>query len=265
MKKSNASLIALLIIFAVLVNSCQEGKNKPLKIAISKEKSEEYQENYSNWLKRFEADIEWFEMYPLGIDSAINLAETCDGILITGGEDIFPGLYNKTDDTARCGKIDRYRDSLEIAMIELAIEHNIPIVGVCRGLQIINVSLGGSLIVDIPADLGNLVTHRQEDWQNCYHLVKPVDATHLNVITEGTKGDVSSNHHQGIENVGDGLQISATSADGLPEAIEWEIRGEKGFLMAVQWHPERMDTLHPFSAPIAKAFLTEARAYQESR
>lgn len=256
------SLVAMMIF--VIISCHPKPENTIIRIAISKEKSDKNIQNYSGWLLRYSDDIEWFNLYPLGIDSALKLLETCDGILITGGEDVFPGLYDKTEDTARCGNIDRYRDSLEMAMIGYAFDHDVPLLGVCRGLQIINVALNGSLIVDIPTDFDSSVTHRQLDWPKCFHQVYPVDATHFNVITEGDPGNVASNHHQGIDVLGDGLQISAYASDSLPEAIEWDNRGVKTFLMAVQWHPERMDTLHHLSAPIAKQFIMEATVFNQN-
>ena len=265
MKKSIHSLFVFVILFGVVFTSCQEESRQPLRIAISKEKPSKYTQNYAGWLKRFDAGIEWINVYPLGIDSAGKLLETCDGVLITGGEDVYPGYYNKAEDTIRCGTIDRYRDSLEIVMISTAINNKIPLIGVCRGLQIINVALDGSLIIDIPSDYGSTVNHRQEDWQNCFHPVFAVNDTKFYTISDGNEGDVASNHHQGIDILGNGLRISAYASDSLPEAIEWADPDEKGFLMAVQWHPERMDTLHHLSAPIAKEFLKEATIYQEHR
>ena len=204
-------------------------------------------------------------MYPLGIDSALSLLKTCDGVLITGGEDVFPGVFGKIEDTARCGSIDRYRDSLEFALIDAAIANKMPLIGVCRGLQIINIALDGSLIIDIPSDYDTTVTHRQNDWINCYHPVHLIPESQLFEITQTMAGDVASNHHQGIDDLGKGLFISAYAADSLPEAIEWKNRGNKSFLMAVQWHPERMDTLDLLSAPIAKEFLREASIHQENK
>jgi len=261
--KSVVNAISLSIL--IILIGCQSGNKPAIRIAVSKEKSAKSIQNYSGWLERYNDNIEWFYMYPLGIDSALKLMETCDGVLITGGEDVFPGIYGKIEDTARCGSIDRYRDSLEFALIDAAIEYKMPLLGICRGLQIINVALDGSLIIDIPSDYDTAVTHRQDDWQNCFHAVVPVEATHFNVITDGRQGEVASNHHQGIDVLGEGLQISAYATDSLPEAIEWDIRGEKAFMMAVQWHPERMDTLHHLSAPIAKVFLEEANKFRDTK
>ena len=137
-----------------------------------------------------------------------------------------------------------------------------PIVGVCRGEQIFNVSQGGSLFIDIPTDFDTVVVHRQKDWRNCYHFVEVVEGSKLKEISKTSRDTVTSNHHQGINRLGKGLFITAYSDDSLPEAIEWKSRDDKGFFMAVQWHPERMDTLHPLSAPIAKEFLKEVKLFK---
>lgn len=264
MQKPTTFLVFLVLIY-FLFSACGEQKAKPIRIAISKEKPAQSVQNYSGWLERYNDNIEWFNMYPLGIDSALNLLKTCDGLVITGGEDVYPGIYGKIHDTARCGSFDHHRDSLELALINASFNNGIPVIGICRGLQIINVALHGSLIIDIPTDFNSTVIHRQDDWRSCYHTVYPVEATNFNVITNGEPGEVASNHHQGIDKLGKKLHISAYAADSLPEAIEWEIRGEKAFMMAVQWHPERMDTLHHLSASIANEFLLEAASFRDDK
>ena len=256
---------ALLLIGILIFQSCNNGvlsADQKLRIAISKEGKSGH---YSGWLKRHNENIEWFNLYPLGIDSALQLLETCDGLLLTGGEDVFPGIYGKIDDTLRCGSIDRYRDSLEFALITVALKEKMPLIGICRGEQILNISLGGTLHIDIPTDFDTTVVHRQKNWKTCYHAVHLQTGSQLYALSGVKSGDVTSNHHQGIEILGKGLRISALSDDGLPEAIEWKEANGKGFLMAVQWHPERMDTLHSLSAPFAKKFLLKAEEFREDR
>lgn len=249
-----------LIIFLLLPSCCFPPEIEPLTIAISKESK-----NYPAWLSRYEDNIVYKNLYTLGIDSALKVLENSDGLLLTGGRDIYPAYYNQIEDTALCGEFDRYRDSLEFALIKTATENKIPILGVCRGQQILNVYLGGSLYVDIPTEFDTTVTHRQEDWRNCYHKVFIVDSTLLLDISGVNYGQVTSNHHQAIKDKAADLKISAYSADSLPEAVEWSTRGEKGFLMAVQWHPERMDTAHLLSAPIARTFINEAWMHHENK
>lgn len=256
--------VSLIIITLGSCDSVQKKSviNEPLRIAISKMHSKH---TYSNWLHRYDTTAQLFNMYPIGIDSALKFAKTVDGILITGGADVFPGYYGKINDTARCGKFDRYRDSLEMALIHFAIDHKIPLIGVCRGEQIINVALGGSLIIDIPTDCDTIIKHSSKDWKLQWHEVNIVPGTKMAAISGVNHGTVSSSHHQAIEKLGKGLIITAYAPDSIPEAIEWENRGNKGFLMATQWHPEHMDTLSPFSRPYAKLFLEEATKYELSK
>lgn len=259
------TIISLLVVIVLMLASCCEKAEPILRIAISKEKSEKSTSKYADWLLRHENKLDYFNMYELGIDSALALMETCDGLLVTGGEDVFPGNYGKIDDTARCGSFDLYRDSLEFALIKLAKEKKIPIFGVCRGEQILNISQGGTLYIDIPTDFDSTVAHRQPNWARGYHPVWLVENTLLENIS-GTinNRDVVSSHHQGIEILGDNLIITAYAADSMPEAIEWQSTSNHPFLMAVQWHPEAMDTLHPLSAPFAKKFLLEASNYMNA-
>ncbi len=257
---------AFVIGFTTIFTSCETEGPKKIKIAISKEKSEKSTTKYADWLLRHDNEIIYYNLYPLGIDSALKLLETCNGLLLTGGEDVFPGNYGKIDDTARCGTFDRYRDSLEFALIENALSYKMPVFGVCRGEQILNISQGGTLYIDIPTDYDTTVKHRNPDWSRAYHPVRLVNNTNLNKICEGTiQGIVVTSHHQGIEILGEGLLISAFADDNFPEAIEWIDTTDHAFLMAVQWHPEAMDTLHPLSKPLAKKFLLEAANYKTSK
>ena len=252
-------IIASVSVYFIIDTFCVAEVKEPLRIAISKESRSA---NYGDWVKRFDDNIEILNLYPMGLDSAMKVLSSCDGLLLSGGEDVYPGNYDKEFDTIRCGSFDTYRDSLEFKSIDVALNLKMPMVGICRGQQILNISMGGSLFVDIPSDIGPEVVHRQTDWRNCYHDVYIVDSSILYDISRAQYGTVTSNHHQGIDRLGKDLEITAYSADSLPEAISWENRGDKGFLFAVQWHPERMDTLHLLSAPIAKLFLKEVKDYR---
>ncbi len=246
----------------VIFSSCENSTPQQIKIAISKEKSDKSTTKYADWLLRHSSEIVFYNLYPMGIDSALGVLSTCNGLLLTGGGDVFPGIYGKIDDTSRCGYIDRYRDSLEFALIDKAISVNMPVFGVCRGEQILNVSQGGTLYIDIPTDFDTVVTHRNSGYKKAYHPIGLVANTMIYNICNSTKRDeVLSNHHQAVEKPGTGLMVSAYSADNLPEAIEWADTTGHAFLMAVQWHPEAMDTLHPLSAPLAKKFLLEVAKY----
>lgn len=241
-----------------MFNGCGTPKPETLTIAISKESS-----NYTQWLLRNDAQLNTINLYGMRIDSATKALANCQGLLLTGGEDVYPGYYLKESDTSRCGMFDHYRDSLEMSLINYAIQHKIPIMGICRGEQIINVALGGSLIIDIPHDFDTTVIHRQNDWQRCFHPVNAVQGSLLVEISGADRDNVTSNHHQAIDLLAKELFICAYADDSLPEAVSWKNPEGKGYLFAVQWHPERMKSGSPFSDPLAQQFLKEAALYTQ--
>lgn len=206
---------------------------------------------YEAWLKRQYPEVRTVSLYHVAKDSVDYWLEKGDGFLMTGGEDIYPGRYGKEKDTASCGAFDLHRDSLEIRILDAAFKKKKPIFGICRGLQLINVYLGGTLYIDVPTALGNSVKHRSGG--PCPHPVEVKQNTSLSLLSGVKGGEIVSNHHQGIEKLGKGLSPMASSSDGLVEAIE--VSDKKQFAMAVQWHPERMPENDPLSAPLAKAFV----------
>jgi putative glutamine amidotransferase len=243
--------LCLLIIITFLFLSCNRGPlhHRPIKVALSSAT-----ENYINWVHRIDSTIVTYDLKSLPIDTAIQLLANCDGIIFTGGEDVVPSYYGKTADSARC-ETNPSRDSLEFALIKKAFKLKMPVLGICRGQQLINVSQGGSLVVDIPADVPSSVTHRCDDYTRCFHHVKILSGTLLREVCKADTGWVTTNHHQAVENPGKDIRISAIASDGIPEAIEWSDPKDKGYFMAVQWHPERMKQGNPLSDPIVTAFL----------
>jgi putative glutamine amidotransferase len=256
--------LVLIVSFAIFITlwNCQTSEPvHPLKIAISKGVPEKDYENYLKWLKYADSTILFYDMYHLELDSALKLFETCDGLLLTGGTDVYPGRFGKENDTARILTPDFKRDTLEFALLSKAIEKRMPVQGVCRGLQLINVHFGGSLIIDIPEDLNTIIKHQFSDTYNCPHEVTITSGSLLNEISGTQTGITNSNHHQGIEVLGSELQGMATTNDGLIEAIGVKDDGNYGYLFAVQWHPERMDYTNPLSGSIAKRFIKEVNSY----
>jgi len=250
-------LFSLILIFSFVIQSCSPPKDEPLRIAVSKLSA-----NYKNWLLQSDSTLVITNMYEMGVDSALKMLESHHAVLITGGEDVYPDWYGRIRDTARCGEFDRYRDTLEIMLIQKALEMGLPILGICRGHQILNVALGGTLIIDIPYDIGEDVIHRcDEDPLQCHHLVFVFHQTLLQEITDQTEGTVTTNHHQAIKGMAPGLRMSAVAEEGVIEAIEWEDYQNKPFLLGVQWHPERMEDYPELSRPIANRFIEEAKAF----
>ena len=241
----------LILFFIIIMASCSRNpfQHQPIRLAMSKAT-----ENYINWIHRIDSTVQIFDLYTLPEDSAVKIMRSCHGILFTGGEDVNPAFYRQPADTVQC-EMDKSRDSLEFSLIRVALKKKIPILGICRGLQILNVAMGGTLVVDIPTDYPTTIPHKCEDYTKCHHPVKITDNTLLKEVSKSNTGWVNTNHHQAIATPGKGLKISARSDDGLPEAIEWADPKDKGYLMAVQWHPERMEKDNPLSDPLARAFL----------
>lgn len=162
------------------------------------------------------------------------LMPTLDGILIPGGGDVDPSLYQETD--VLCGGIDVATDTLDQAVIMTAMKQDKEILGICRGLQILNVVLGGSLIQDLPSERPSAIDHSFSETHHAKtrgHLIHVVPNSRLASILPSPI-EVNSYHHQAIKKLADGLSVSALSEDGIIEAVE----GPQ--IMAVQWHPERM-------------------------
>jgi putative glutamine amidotransferase len=252
-------LIFSLLVLLFLLNSCDSDKHK-ITIALSKANNLE-SSTYVKWIKNVNSDIEFINMYTLGVDSALKVLDNCSGLLVTGGEDVNPAWYGQISDTITCEEIDYYRDTLEISLIRKAVEKKMPVFGVCRGEQIINVALGGSLFTDIPSQVDSSITHRNNSW-NCYHNVNLVENTLLSELTTNENTKVNSYHHQAIDRIAIDLTVTSYSDNNTVESVEWKINKNKGFLMAVQWHPERLDSVNNnLSLPIVKEFISEIEKY----
>jgi len=261
-RKSLLTIILASITIAGFFSQCQQ-REKPLKIAISYTYGPDSANNYIKWLKRANPAIGYVVMYNLSPDSVDYWFEQCSALLLTGGEDVYPKWHGKEADTTRCGEFDHYRDTLEFKLIKEAIEREMPILGVCRGMQILNVALGGSLYIDIPTDINTMVAHRCQDWKNCYHHVNLLPDNLLGKISGASEGKVTTNHHQSLDRVAAPFRVFAVADDGIIESVGY-IDTLQPFLLGVQWHPERMDTLSPLSMPIIKRFVEEAIQFHKN-
>jgi putative glutamine amidotransferase len=221
--------------------------------------------NYCKWLLKGDSTLIITDLYRMSPDSALKTLDECSGLLLTGGNDIQPSLYGMAGEQALCDTTDPRRDTLEKALVTRAIQRGIPVLGICRGEQMINVALGGTLILDIPYAIGNRIIHRCDDYLHCYHSVGAEPGSFLRMITGADSGQVTTNHHQAADRIAPGLRVNARSADGLSEGVEWADRSGKSFLLGVQWHPERMDTANPFSGKILREFLKNASLYSSNK
>lgn len=163
--------------------------------------------------------------------------DVSDGLILTGGADLHPSRYGE-DSLPRLGRVVRERDAFEWAVLETALEAGKPVLGICRGFQLINVFFGGTLYQDIESQGASAVRHwGKRPKEETVHEVHLLPGSHLNRAYGRETLLVNSFHHQALKTSGQGLRITATSPDGLAEGLEGE---GKNLLLAVQWHPEMM-------------------------
>jgi putative glutamine amidotransferase len=213
-----------------------------------------YFDNYLNWLQRIRPDSEFVKLgYTL--ENAGEVSKV-DGLVLTGGGDVHPKLYERPDVIAVTTEVNELRDAFECDVIERALEEAIPILGVCRGMQIMNVFLGGTLVPDLVS--AGFIDHTTSDGVEYRHAIRPVEGSLLEAIVGAGEQTVNSVHHQAIEHLGRGLMASSMSPDGVIESAEWVLKDRMPFLLLVQWHPERMkDFENPTVQRIAAHFLQE--------
>ena len=209
-------------------------------------------DNYINWFAGEDVEV-------VRLDVGSHDYKGCQGILLSGGIDVHPDVYDGEHDYPnRPDEWDEDRDQYEETVYKYAKVNKIPILAICRGLQLVNVLEGGTMIQDLGE--GN-ATHKKEEADK-EHPVTIDSRTMLGDITGAMSGVVNSAHHQAVDEPGRSLQVNATSKDNVIEGLEFKDKTNKGFMVAVQWHPERMkdkDT-SAFAKNIKKAFLSAIRS-----
>lgn len=184
-----------------------------------------------------------------------------DGLLLSGGSDLDPSYYGEKPIPELSVTLPE-RDSFEMALLELALRRGIPIFGICRGLQLLNVALGGTLYQDIPAQLGReALKHRQDTpkWQPT-HEVEVDRNSRVGEVLGSASIKVNSYHHQAIKDLADGLSVSARSADGVIEAVEYRDLSKR-WILGVQWHAEAMREVAPEQRNLFEAHVSAAERY----
>lgn len=188
-----------------------------------------------------------------------------DGLLLSGGADIGPAQYGQAIDQSAAGtiEVDASRDQYELPLARRAIEDGLPVLGICRGFQVVNVIQGGSLIQDLA---GHRVTEGGHDAISAAHDVSIAPDSALAGLLGAEAIAVNSRHHQAVgeENLAPTLRPVAWSPDGLVEAVEPRVADRGGWLLAVQWHPERVDEVAPECRALARG-LVDAAARRASR
>ncbi|WP_445402877.1 gamma-glutamyl-gamma-aminobutyrate hydrolase family protein [Streptomyces sp. LE64] len=167
-----------------------------------------------------------------------------DGVVIAGGPDVEPGRYG-ADPDPRTGPPARERDAWELALIHAALTAGTPLLGICRGMQLLNVALGGTLLQHLDGHTGGVGAFGA-------HPVTAVAGTHYAALAPGT-AEVPTYHHQAVDRLGDGLVASAYAADGTVEAVE---RPGPSWVLGVQWHPEAGEDLRVVRDLVRAAGLT---------
>nr|WP_245553015.1 gamma-glutamyl-gamma-aminobutyrate hydrolase family protein [Brevibacillus massiliensis] len=179
-----------------------------------------------------------------------DMAAAVDGIILSGGEDPAPHLYGEQP-LPGLGEVDYERDLAELALIKEAVALKKPLLGICRGMQILNVALGGTLLQDIPTQVSGALQHSQKgSRQYGAHTVRLSPGFILDALGQ-TEVLVNTSHHQAVKEAAPGLRVTGTAPDGVIEAIE----SDDAMIVGVQWHPERMWAHDDRMLRIAKAFV----------
>jgi len=185
------------------------------------------------------------------------ILDTVDGILFSGGPDIDARYFG--EENLKCGgEISPQRDSFELLLAKRAIERKKPVLGICRGMQLLNVAMGGTLYQDI--HIGHLQESMLKHWQEApewypIHDVQVSPGSKLHSIYNSDTLGVNSFHHQAVKKAGNSLSIAATSSDGIIEALE---SSDHDFIAAVQWHPELMWQENLLHLRLFEEFVTAA-------
>ena len=225
-----------------------------MKIGLTHTGIEEKHQNYIKWLAGND-DIEIIQLSEQ--DNNAEIIKNYDALILSGGVDIHPKFYKseKINYPHSPKKFNEKRDEFEIALFQLAQKTNKPVFGICRGFQLINCIYKGTLKQDIGDELNKIhkaeiINHIQKDKA---HGLDIEEGTILYDIVKAGRLVVNSAHHQTIDKVGEGLKVNCRSDDGLIEGFEREYSNGKSFLLAVQWHPERMYKFNLEGSPVSKA------------
>ncbi len=188
-----------------------------------------------------------------------NILEVCDGLVFSGGSDISSIYYNEIP--GECGRIIPERDDFELTLLEKALNKNIPILGICRGLQLLNIFFGGKNFQDIKSADHRYFSHdiiNLPRWHDV-HSVKLKEKSHLALAYNSNTIKTNSLHHQSIKDLGENLIATAWSEDGIIEGAELK---NKNFVVGVQWHPEMMYSHSEIHLQLFKYFIDKIKSHK---
>ncbi len=190
-------------------------------------------------------------LIPPGVADFDGLLEHLDGVILAGGGDLDPQCYGGRKHEA-IYMLDAERDETELMLARRVIDSGLPTLGICRGTQVINVVLGGTLVEHLPDEVGESIVHRLPPREPTEHCVRVQEGTQLADILRQREFSCASWHHQAIRDVAEGLNVAARAADGVIEAVEMPAHH---WLVAVQWHPELTAAREPVQQRLFERFI----------
>lgn len=195
----------------------------------------------------------------LAEDALADLFARLDGLCLAGGVDVDPAHYGEARHP-RLDKVDAPRDAIELTLARWALDADLPLFGICRGVQLLNVAAGGSLYQDLVAQMPGVQKHHfdhaDSPWERPVHAVRIAQGTHLAALLGSGEVMTNSFHHQAVKEVAAGFMPTAWTADGVVEGIE---AADHRFALGVQWHPEGMFATDPLARELFAAFVAACR------
>lgn len=195
------------------------------------------------------------------VEAILANLQSMHGLLLPGGNDVDPFLYGE-ETLPENGSLEPARDALELPLARWALQRGVPILGICRGMQVMNVAAGGTLFQDIPSQTRTRLQHRQKAPR--WHATHSIDITADSLLYRAlgvTSVRVNTFHHQAVREVAAGFVVSARARDGIVEAIE---APDHPFALGVQWHPEAMCERDTVQAALFTHFVGAARSYLDA-
>jgi len=191
--------------------------------------------------------------------AAAAILDSVAGLVLSGGEDVDPARYGETRHE-KIRSVNTARDATEAALVEGARDRGMPVLAICRGIQILNVALGGTLIQDIPSECDTSISHDEESARDSRtHEIAIEPGSRIAAAMGTDHCSVNSFHHQSVKRVAEGMRVTARSPDGVIEGLE--SIDDAWWVMAVQWHPEEMNnSREPWDRGLFKAFARETGA-----